>query len=198
MTTHGRGPLSRFWLGSVADYVVRHVERPVLLIRPPAEGEGEPSSAPITSVLVPLDYSKESQEIIGSAVSLAEVDGASLTLMMVVIPVVGMADGAFPYLIPIDPGALDDYRRQAETYLEGLAGAWRGKGLTIETKVVVGVSPTDGILEELKRPEYGVCAMATHVGRGIERMALGSVADKIIRSSEKPVLVMRTHHVEHR
>jgi nucleotide-binding universal stress UspA family protein len=35
MATHGRGPLSRFWLGSVADHVVRHVSVPVLLLRPP-------------------------------------------------------------------------------------------------------------------------------------------------------------------
>ena len=34
MTTHGRGPLSRFWLGSVADELVRRATVPLLLIRP--------------------------------------------------------------------------------------------------------------------------------------------------------------------
>jgi nucleotide-binding universal stress UspA family protein len=34
MTTHGRGPLSCFWLGSVADEVVRRSSRPLLLVRP--------------------------------------------------------------------------------------------------------------------------------------------------------------------
>jgi nucleotide-binding universal stress UspA family protein len=34
MATHGRGPLSRFWLGSVADELVRRVSRPLLLVRP--------------------------------------------------------------------------------------------------------------------------------------------------------------------
>ena len=41
MSTHGRGPVSRFWLGSVADRVLRYVNMPVLLIRPPDEMEGE-------------------------------------------------------------------------------------------------------------------------------------------------------------
>src|SRR5262249_2278187 len=40
MTTHGRGPLSRFWLGSVADQLVRRSPIPVLLV-PPANGTSE-------------------------------------------------------------------------------------------------------------------------------------------------------------
>lgn len=34
MTTHGRGPLTRFWLGSVADALVRQASIPVLLVQP--------------------------------------------------------------------------------------------------------------------------------------------------------------------
>ena len=37
MSTHGRGPLSRFWLGSVADELVRRMPVPVLLVRPKEE-----------------------------------------------------------------------------------------------------------------------------------------------------------------
>ncbi len=39
MTTHGRGPLGRFWLGSVADELVRHLPTPLVLVRP---GEAAP------------------------------------------------------------------------------------------------------------------------------------------------------------
>ena len=35
LATHGRGPLSRAWLGSVADGLARHTSRPLLLVRPP-------------------------------------------------------------------------------------------------------------------------------------------------------------------
>ena len=38
MTTHGRGGLSRVWLGSVADHMVRHSPVPVVLVRPSAAG----------------------------------------------------------------------------------------------------------------------------------------------------------------
>ena len=34
MATHGRSPMGRFWLGSVADEMVRHVNLPLLLVRP--------------------------------------------------------------------------------------------------------------------------------------------------------------------
>src|SRR5579859_5182524 len=40
MTTHGRGPLKRAWLGSVADELTRTVMVPVLLFRPKEGGEG--------------------------------------------------------------------------------------------------------------------------------------------------------------
>src|SRR5690606_25820632 len=39
MATHGRGRLSRAWLGSVADGLARHTTRPLLLVRPPEEAD---------------------------------------------------------------------------------------------------------------------------------------------------------------
>jgi nucleotide-binding universal stress UspA family protein len=42
MSTHGRGGIRRAWLGSVADYLIRNLEVPVLLVRP-REGEAGPA-----------------------------------------------------------------------------------------------------------------------------------------------------------
>ena len=57
MTSHGRGPLARSWLGSVADKLVRHTPVPVLVLRP---FEGEPTLArepTFGHILIPLDGS---------------------------------------------------------------------------------------------------------------------------------------------
>jgi nucleotide-binding universal stress UspA family protein len=67
MTTHGRGPLTRCWLGSVADQLVRQVSVPVLLVRP-REGARERTWKPILQhVLIPLDGSELAEEILEPA-----------------------------------------------------------------------------------------------------------------------------------
>src|SRR5262245_3693054 len=57
MTTHGRGPFSRFWLGSVTDQLLRNSPIPLLVVRPtsneaPVDRDWKPRS-----ILVPLDGS---------------------------------------------------------------------------------------------------------------------------------------------
>jgi nucleotide-binding universal stress UspA family protein len=57
MSTHGRGPLHRAWLGSVADHLIRNLEVPVLLVRP-RERVSAPAGPPgIGRIMVPLDGS---------------------------------------------------------------------------------------------------------------------------------------------
>src|SRR5262249_22151275 len=86
LTTHGRGTLGRFWLGSVADALVRHLSMPALLVRP---GEGAAAGADPTPkhVLVPLDGSPLAEQILGPAAELARLTGAAVTLLRVVPPV---------------------------------------------------------------------------------------------------------------
>src|SRR5262249_51197168 len=55
MSTHGRGAVGRFWLGSVADDLIRELPRPVLVVRP-YEGQPDLSREPqLNSILLPLD-----------------------------------------------------------------------------------------------------------------------------------------------
>ena len=66
MTTHGRGPLGRFWLGSVADELARVLPVPLLLVRPQAEAEPDlETEPPLRQILIPLDGSKLAEQILG-------------------------------------------------------------------------------------------------------------------------------------
>ena len=56
MSTHGAGGLSRLWLGSVADHLVRHSSAPILLVRPGATGAAHDEPL-FRHILVPLDGS---------------------------------------------------------------------------------------------------------------------------------------------
>ncbi len=88
MTTHGRGTVGRFWLGSVADELVRTLPMPVLLVRP---REGVPDlerEADIKRILIALDGSALAEQILEPAVEIGRLTGAEFTLLRVVRPIV--------------------------------------------------------------------------------------------------------------
>src|SRR5262245_51041562 len=81
MATHGRGPLGRFWLGSVADQMLRVAPVPLLLVRP--EAEAPPDAEPTFGrVVVPLDGTPESEEVLESAVALAALSPEAEIVLM--------------------------------------------------------------------------------------------------------------------
>jgi nucleotide-binding universal stress UspA family protein len=87
MTSHGRTGLSRMWLGSVADGVIRRSSVPVLLLRP-VENENRHAAAHVfKKILVPLDGSAVGADALPPAQALAHLSGARLVLLRVVQPV---------------------------------------------------------------------------------------------------------------
>ena len=64
MATHGRGPLSRFWLGSVADKLVRKSPVPIVLVRPQEEGIDLAHKPVLHHILIPLDGSELAEQIL--------------------------------------------------------------------------------------------------------------------------------------
>src|SRR5204862_1599049 len=74
MSTHGRTGFSRFWLGSVADALVRYLSTPVLMLRHQAdEVPGDvPAAHRFEKMLVPLDGSDFAEVALAHAVALTE------------------------------------------------------------------------------------------------------------------------------
>lgn len=190
MTTHGRGTFRRFWLGSVADYMVRHLTTPVLLL--PRGNESEPRPVQrLRHLLVALDLSRDAEAILKPVAILAGLTRADITLIyiaetLVEIPGIGVPG---PVLDSSTPAArMRDY---AERYLEQLAGPLRAKDIRTTTRVATDTSAAEGLLGALEETAFDGIAMTTHGIGGFRRLLLGSVADKVIRSATKPVLVLR-------
>jgi len=189
MATHGRGAVSRLWLGSVADYLIRHLHVPVLLARP-REQEPVYGSSRIEEVLIPLDTSTTSEQVIEPALTVAGPAGR-VTLLHVVEPVLGVAEPALPFPMPMDPKLIDDLRQMAQARLDRVADRLRERGVTVVTRVLTGMGAAAMILEEAARGRYDLIAMTTHGEGGLRRLLLGSVADKVIRGTDIPLLTMR-------
>jgi nucleotide-binding universal stress UspA family protein len=188
MSTHGRGPLSRFWLGSVADHLLRHSPVPLLLVRPPAEGA---APAAIRRILVALDLSDASRRVLDVAAGVARILDAELVLLHVVAPAAGMVDGALPFPLPSPEGALARRHQEAEARLSEVAAGLATSGARVATRAVVGVGVAATILEQAAEQGIDLVAMTTHGEGGVRRLLLGSVADKVIRGAEVPVLALR-------
>jgi nucleotide-binding universal stress UspA family protein len=86
MTTHGRGPLARFWLGSVADALVRQSPIPILIVRP-QEAVADLTQEPVFKrVQIPLDGTELAEQIVEPTLALAVAMQAEITLLRVVEP----------------------------------------------------------------------------------------------------------------
>jgi nucleotide-binding universal stress UspA family protein len=190
MTTHGRGPLRRAWLGSVADGLLRRTPCPILAIRPEEGEKLKLEEREFHHVLLTLDGSPESREILPFAKSFAHAFGARITLLRVIPPHFPVSS---PFTSHVGQGyqGLKEEERFARETLETEAGPLREEGLRVSVNVISGAHPAEGILEFAEGEEVDLVAMATHGRGGVARLILGSVADKVIRGGTVPVLLQR-------
>jgi nucleotide-binding universal stress UspA family protein len=199
MTTHGRGPLGRLWLGSVADQLVRRCALPLLLVRP---GPGKPDLTREVlpqNMLIPLDGTEMAEEILEPAIALGSVLHANYTLVRVIKPAtIGNYGDRITLVNELDRSMLcqvrelfDSSHAAAEEYLEEVAQQLRTRALCVRTRVVSSAQVAAGILKEARNCPTDLIAVETHGRGGLARLFQGSVADKLLRGSSTPLLV---HH----
>jgi nucleotide-binding universal stress UspA family protein len=185
MTTHGRGGLNWWWLGSVADRMLRRLKVPVLVLHP----REVPQPTEFRRVLVALDGEIE-EPLVDAAVALAgPAPPARYVLTRVVEPTIPVLSG-----LAARPGHLsrnwNEVREiEARSYLGRLADRLRAKGLDVTSQVLVGRGIAGQVLELADAIGTDCIVAGTHGARGMERLMLGSVADKLVRGAKVPVLV---------
>ena len=80
--------------------------------------------------------------------------------------------------------------RKAEEYLKKIEEPLKAKGFRVDTHVRYG-EDAEEILDHASQKDIDLIAMTTHGRSGIKRFLLGSVAEKILRHSPKPVFLVR-------
>ncbi len=192
LTTHGRGPASRFWLGSVTDALVRTATVPLLVLRPSEQPPVLTMSPPFRHMMVTLDGSDLAEHALEPALQLGRLMQTRYTLLRVVKPVVSLDpttgwSAATDMNEPQTRQGLDE----AQAYLDRIAERLRGQGLSVQTRLVIHPRPADAILEESAKQGADLIALATHGRGGLPRLLLGSVADKVLRGGTIPLLICR-------
>ncbi|MBI3569312.1 MAG: universal stress protein [Gemmatimonadetes bacterium] len=185
-STHGLGGWALRWLGSVADGVIRHAACPVL-----AMSEDAVARTPdVKKVLLLHDGSDISEAMVPHAAWLARAFGASIDVLRVVAP--PWVGDAFTTVRDAgeDPFGIDAFAEEAKVEIERVAAKLRADGFGVTSTVSVNVSPARAILDHVEKTDPDVIAVATY-GRGLSRLFLGSVADKVLRSGARPTLCFR-------
>lgn len=181
MCTHGRGGFKRFWLGSVADRLIRHATVPVLLLTGSRSTGKRLTGTPVFEhVLVTLDGSDRAETALRAARALLASIEARITVAHVVHPMSALAATTMeraPVQVTV------------ESYLEPLLDSQRAPGLTLDYDVIVDGNVARAILEVATRRDVGAIAITSQGLGGVQRLVVGSVADKLIRTSPVPVLV---------
>ena len=192
MATHGRGALSRLWLGSVADAFARHADRPVILVRPDEDASApEAYQESFKTLLVPLDGSELSESALSHAVDFGELFDAAYHLTRAVVQPFDLASPYLPHTVQLNHEIVEEAKKHAAAYLEGHAERLRRHGMSVTTSVVVDGQPGGGVLGEAEAVGADAIALATHGRSGIDRALLGSTADKVVRGTHLPVLLYR-------
>lgn len=181
MSTHGRGGFKRFWLGSIADRVIRHSTVPVLLLTGNRSTGKRLAGAPLFEhVLATLDGSERAEAALRAARRLLGSGAGRVTVAHVVHPMSAVAATAMerrPEQVII------------ESYLEPLLARHPSPNLAMDFEVVVAGNVAAAILEVAKRRDVGAIAITSQGMGGVQRFVVGSVADKLIRTSPVPVLM---------
>ena len=138
-------------------------------------------------ILVPTDFSENSDGALAYAVALASQFKAALHLIHVCQPPV-LATGTVDSLVVSVTDWEAELRAAAEKAMTETVG--RLPGVAVSTEVAIG-SPPACIVASAAEHGVDLIVMGTHGRRGIKRLALGSDAEMVLRSAPVPVLMVR-------
>ena len=143
-------------------------------------------------ILIPTDGSAVAAKAVKAGIALAREYGARVTGYHAVEPVPARLYGE-GYIV--DRQMIAEFERRqraaAKKHISALAREALKAGVRFDPVVQTAFRPYDGIVETAKKRKCDLILMSSHGRRGLERFALGSVADTVIQRSSVPVLVYR-------
>jgi nucleotide-binding universal stress UspA family protein len=196
MASHGLSGLQRWLLGSVAEKVLRGTSSPLFLVRAGADGAANGLAAP-GPVIIPLDGSELSERALAPGLELAR----RLNVEAVLARSFEFPTTAYYRADDYPPSAdkfIPSYRklveamgREAREYLDAKVKEISASiPVQIRAEVIEG-SAAERIIDLGRSTKSGLIVICTHGRSGFKRWVLGSVAEKVARHADNPVLIIR-------
>lgn len=137
-----------------------------------------------TDILLPTDGSAGMDTVIDHAQGLAERYGATIHALYVV-------DTGTMSRLPVETSweaISSTFREEGEQALQAVEN--RAHGVDVETRLVEG-EPSRKIRDVAETEDCDIVVMGTHGRGGLDRLLLGSVAERVVRTAPVPVLTVR-------
>ncbi len=137
-------------------------------------------------ILVPTDGSEEMRCVLAHAGELAEAHGAELHVVYVI-------NSSTYASLPMETsweGVSDMLEDEGESALEDARRVMKGYDVSLTTHLLEG-PPSKEIVRYAELDDFDLIVMGTHGRGGIDRLLLGSVAERVVRASTVPVLTVR-------
>ena len=178
--THGRTGLARVILGSVVQRIVRHAPCSVLVVHP------EGTLGPFDHVLCATDFSDSSRQAMQLAGAFAKPGGKGVTLLHVLEVPAGYSDEPHPSAI------YRELDRRSAAVLDKWASELQAIAkVPVATSVRVGYPGAETLRALDHDRTIDLVVTGSHGRTGLQRLMLGSVAEKVAQHARCPVLVTR-------
>lgn len=192
MSTHGRSGIQRWALGSVADKVMRASTKPVVLIRSKDSRSDIRVEGLLRKVVVPLDGSKEAEAVIPYIEELA----SKLKLGVILVQVLDRGYNTLEGYFPLSDQQMESDKAIATTYLNNMGARLKEKGITVSTEEKLNIdiiygNPAEEIIKLANEKQVDFIAMTTHGRSGVGRQVFGSVAERILREGNTPLMLVK-------
>jgi nucleotide-binding universal stress UspA family protein len=138
-------------------------------------------------ILVPLDGSELAQLTMPFAEKIAGCLGSQIMLLYV-------SESLEDSRNPEHQSYLQKMTKVAKADIKQYTDKLKRKRIKVESAILVG-DPASEIVDYAQKEDFSLIVMSTHGHSGIKRWALGSVADRVLRGTEKPLVLVRARQV---
>ena len=139
----------------------------------------------IEKIVVPVDFAENTDKLVAYACAVAERFEAAIHFIHVV--------ASYPGDVMIGAPFAEEYRDRimfaAEERMKSLVEDCKGKGRTC-SGIVVGGEPVEKIVDLAASAAADLVVISTHGAKGLEKILLGSVAERVLKRAHCPVLIM--------
>lgn len=140
------------------------------------------------TILVPTDFGEPAEAALTAALEYAKVFGSEIVLLHAFeVPVVGFPDGAVVATAELTSRILEG----AQAALDRQVMSHEGSGVPIRGVIKQG-DPYRVVNETAQEVGAGLIAIGTHGRKGLSRALLGSVAERVVRTAQVPVLTVHS------
>jgi nucleotide-binding universal stress UspA family protein len=190
MAAHGRSGIMPWTAGSVANKVLQTARVPLLLVKatkPPRQTPGKPI---LNRILLPLDGSETGEAALPYVQELMSRLRSEVILLGVVPPGRHIRTvGGLDYVLYPEQD-LEQVKAEAREHLDKVYQQLKSKKGKVRVELKAGDIAQE-IIDVAKKTRASLIAISSHGHSGITKWVFGSVASKVVQTSNKPVLIVR-------